>query len=112
MFFVLKMIVSAFVIAIVTEISRRLPTYGGIIAALPLVSLLSLFWLSIQGESETNMNQFTLGVLIGLPATGFLLLIVYFLTKHSVPFIVSLCAGMAAWAVFIYIQDLLKRMFT
>lgn len=34
-----KVIISALIIGFVTEISKRHPTYGGIIAALPLVSL-------------------------------------------------------------------------
>jgi amino acid transporter len=45
MYILVKVLVSAFVIGIVTEIARRFPSYGGIVAALPLVSLLSLIWL-------------------------------------------------------------------
>jgi len=51
MFVIMKIIASAIVIAIVTEISRRFPSYGGIVAALPLVSLLSIIWLYVDWKS-------------------------------------------------------------
>ena len=50
MYVIMKIIALAIVIGIVTEISRRFPSYGGIIAASPLVSLLSIVWLYVQGE--------------------------------------------------------------
>lgn len=82
-----KVIISALIIGFVTEISKRHPTYGGIIAALPLVSLLSLFWMQIQGEKTAQLSQFASGVLTGIPATVCLLAILAFLLKiHSVTF--------------------------
>lgn len=52
MFTIVKIIVSAAIIGIITEISRRSPSYGGLIAALPIVSMLSMVWLYIQGEGD------------------------------------------------------------
>lgn len=46
----IKMISSALIIAFVTELAKRFPLYGGIIAVLPLISLLSIFWLIFQGK--------------------------------------------------------------
>lgn len=45
-----KFFTSALIIVFVTELAKRFPLYGGIIAALPLISLLSIFWLMVQGE--------------------------------------------------------------
>jgi len=47
-----KILSSAAIIGVVTEVARRFPTYGGIIAALPLVSILSIIWLTVQSESR------------------------------------------------------------
>ncbi len=85
MFVIVKVIISAIVIGIVTEIARRVPTYGGVVAALPLVSLLSIIWLNYQGEQNTTLIKFTLGVLWGFPATALLLFIMYIALKNSVP---------------------------
>ena len=63
MYLLAKILASAVIIGIVTEIARRFPTYGGVIAALPLVSLLSIIWLYVQGESNESLSKFALGVL-------------------------------------------------
>ena len=36
MYIVMKIVISAIVIGVVTEIARRFPSYGGVVAALPL----------------------------------------------------------------------------
>lgn len=101
-----KVIISALIIGFVTEISKRHPTYGGIIAALPLVSLLSLFWMQIQGEKTAQLSQFASGVLTGIPATVCLLAILAFLLKIHVPFWFALCVGILEWAMFLWMQKI------
>ncbi len=54
MYVVMKILVSAIMIAIVSEIAKRFPANGGIVAALPLVSLLSIIWLYVQGEQNAT----------------------------------------------------------
>lgn len=63
MYVVMKIVVSAVVIGIVSEIAKRFPAYGGVVAALPLVSLLSIIWLYFQGEQTETLSKFSLGVL-------------------------------------------------
>lgn len=104
MYVIMKIAVSAMVIAIVTEVARRFPTYGGIIAALPLVSLLSIIWLYVQGEQATTLSKFTLGVLWGFPATAVLLFIVYIALQHSFHLFTSISLGIIGWCVCLLIQ--------
>lgn len=107
----IKLLSSALIIACVTELAKKFPLYGGIIAALPLVSLLSIFWLTMQGETVKQIQTFTMGVIIGLPATIVLLLVVYMMLKNSCPFILSLVAGIFAWGIFLGIQKFLFSQF-
>lgn len=109
MYVILKIISSAVIIAAVTEIAKRFPTYGGIIAALPLVSLLSIIWLNIQGESSSTISNFALGVLWGFPATAVMLVIVYLGSKHSIPLLLSIVLGIAGWFLFLTIQDFIVK---
>lgn len=106
-----KLFSSALIIACVTEFAKKFPIYGGIIAALPLISLLSIFWLTIQGETVKQIQTFTMGVIIGLPATIVLLLVVYMMLKHSFPFVLSLVVGIIAWGLFLVIQKILFAQF-
>ena len=104
MYFLIKIISSAVIIGIVTELARRFPVYGGIIAALPLISILSIIWLTVQGESTQNINKFTLGVLAGFPATVIMLVVIYIALKQSVHLALAISLGIVAWGVFLIIQ--------
>lgn len=111
MYFLIKIIISATIIGIVTEIARRYPVYGGIVAALPLISILSIIWLTIQGESTQNINKFTLGVLAGLPATVIMLFVIYLALKQSVHLALAISLGIVAWGVFLIGQKLIMTAF-
>lgn len=105
MFVVMKIIASAIVIGVVTEISRRFPSYGGVLAALPLVSLLSIIWLYVQGEQSATLSKFALGVLWGFPATAVLLIIVYIALQNSIHLFLSIALGGCGWLLFLFIQN-------
>jgi hypothetical protein len=44
-YFILKAALSGILIAIISEVARRYPSLGGLIASLPLISLLAIIWL-------------------------------------------------------------------
>ncbi|MGM9985644.1 MAG: DUF3147 family protein [Bacillaceae bacterium] len=105
MYMIVKILISALVIGIVTEIARRFPTYGGMIAALPLVSLLSIIWLFVQDEQTITLSKFVLGVLIGLPATAVMLLIIYIALNHSIHLVIAIGLGIVGWFLFLLAQQ-------
>jgi len=45
LYLILKAAVSGILIAIISEVARRYPSFGGLIASLPLVSLIAIIWL-------------------------------------------------------------------
>ncbi|SFA69773.1 MULTISPECIES: DUF3147 family protein [unclassified Bacillus (in: firmicutes)] len=109
MYIIGKVLLSAVVIGIVTEIARRFPTYGGIVAALPLVSLLSMIWLYVQGEPSAKLSQFALGVLWGFPATAVLLAIVYLSLKNSLHLFLAIGFGVGGWLLFMVVQEVVLK---
>ncbi|GIN90067.1 hypothetical protein J22TS1_11180 [Siminovitchia terrae] len=100
MYLLIKIISSAVIIGVVTELARRFPIYGGIVAALPLISILSIIWLTIQGESTQNVNKFTLGVLAGFPATAIMLFVIYIALKQSLHLVLAISLGIIAGEYF------------
>jgi hypothetical protein len=44
-YFVVKCLLSGLIIAVVSEVARRNPSFGALIVSLPLVSLLGILWL-------------------------------------------------------------------
>ena len=45
LYLLIKAAVSGVIVALVSEIARRYPGWGGLVASLPLVSLLAMLWL-------------------------------------------------------------------
>lgn len=45
MYFLIKVVLSAFIIAGVSEVAKRSPAFGALIVSLPLVSILGMMWL-------------------------------------------------------------------
>ena len=45
LYLVIKAAISGVIVAIVSEIARRYPGWGGLVASLPLTSLLAMLWL-------------------------------------------------------------------
>lgn len=64
LYFVIKAALSGIIVAAVSEIARRYPTWGGLVASLPLTSLLAMLWLwhDTSGDSsriaELSMSTF------------------------------------------------------
>jgi hypothetical protein len=44
-YLIIKAVLSGVIVAAVSEIARRYPTWGGLVASLPLTSLLAMIWL-------------------------------------------------------------------
>lgn len=109
MFAIAKILISAIIIGVITEISRRYPQQGGIIAALPIASVLSIFWLYAQGEHMDKLSKFAMGVVWGIPGTVVMLLIIGIALKHSVHLFVSLGLGFAGWLILYFAQDLIVK---
>ncbi|MFY4774190.1 DUF3147 family protein [Metabacillus sp. RGM 3146] len=107
MSFLVKTAVSAVIIALITGFAKHSPRYGGIAAALPLVSLLSLFWLYAQGEPDQQLSKFLFGVLYGLPSTIILIFTVALALKYSAPFFLAIILGLMGWGLCLVMQKVL-----
>ncbi len=110
LFDTVKVLISALVIAGVTGLAKRRPMLGGWIAALPLVTLLSIAWMSMGGRRGTSAEIARLisGVLWGMIPTAALLLCVLVCIRRGFPVWVSVCVGIAGWGI---ITVVLRRLF-
>jgi hypothetical protein len=45
MFYFIKVVISAIMIVVISEVSKKYPGLGGLIASLPLLSVLGMIWL-------------------------------------------------------------------
>lgn len=91
MLYLIKLVISAGMIVLVSEVSKKYPGLGGLLASLPLTSLLGILW--IYGETQdlekiaTHSASVFWYVLPSLP----MFLILPWLLRLKVPF---------GWAMF------------
>ena len=57
MFFLVKTLISALIIATVSTVSKRYPGFGGLIASLPLISILGAIWLWWERPEAALMSD-------------------------------------------------------
>ncbi len=62
-YLVIKAAISGVIVALVSEIARRYPGWGGLVASLPLTSLLAMLWLwrdtgDAQRIADLSMSAF------------------------------------------------------
>lgn len=55
---VTKYLLSAAVVVLVSEFAKRSDRFGGLIAALPLVTVLTLVWLHVEGQPPQKIANF------------------------------------------------------
>lgn len=55
LYLLLKAVISGVLVAAVSEIARRYPGWGGLVASLPLVSLLAMTWLYVDTRETAKV---------------------------------------------------------
>jgi amino acid transporter len=89
-FFAVKIVVSALIIAAVSELAKKMPSLGGLLAAMPLTTLLALIWLYAETGDYQLAHAFTRSVLFAIIPTIFFFLTALALFKRGMPFLLVL----------------------
>ena len=92
-YLLVKAALSGVLIAIISEVAKRYPGFGGLIASLPLVSVLGMIWLWRDKPDAANMAAHAEATFwFVLPSLPMFLLIPVML-RHGFGFWLSLIAG-------------------
>ena len=84
MFVIAKIIITALIIVIITELAKLNDRIGALIAALPITTFLILFWLHYENNSvEKISNHVSYTLLYVLPTLPMFLVFPYFLNKFG-----------------------------
>lgn len=95
LYLAIKAALSGIIVATVSEVARRYPGWGGMIASLPLVSVLGMIWLWRDTKDPVRMAAHAQATFwFVLPSLPMFLLIPWML-RNQWPFWISLAAGCA-----------------
>lgn len=109
--YVIKMILSAAIIVVASEFSRKSGLIGGLIASLPLVSILALIWLYLETKDVEKVMSFSMGIFwMVLPSLS-LFLILPLLLKREIPFYMALTVSCLFTGGMYYLFTLLYERF-
>lgn len=56
MFIVIKYLITAALVVLISELAKRSDKMGALVASLPLVTILTLIWLHAEGQSAEKLN--------------------------------------------------------
>ncbi|HZV80788.1 MAG TPA: DUF3147 family protein, partial [Geobacteraceae bacterium] len=95
MYFPLKLLLSNLVILLCVWLGRRHPSLGGLIATMPLTSLIVLLWLYFDNPQEKGkLTAYVGGVFFGVIPTLFFFGAVWLGLRKGFPLSVSLVTGL------------------
>lgn len=101
--FVLKIMVSAILIAIVTTIAKRNTLLAGFIAAFPITSMISIAWMAYTKQSTDDIAKFLTSVLWGIIPAVVMLAATVIGLKKGLPLLASVGIGFGVWLAFTYV---------
>lgn len=93
LYFLVKVVISGVIVAIVSVVAKRYPGAGGLIASLPLISVLGMIWLWRDTQDPVRMAAHSEATFwFVLPSLPMFLLIPWML-RQGAPFWATLVFG-------------------
>ena len=91
--FVVKLVVSALVIALASEVGKRDSFWGALLVALPLTSILAISWLYAETRDNTMVTRFARDIFLLVPGSLVFFLPFLLETKTHFGFVSNLAIG-------------------
>ncbi len=89
----IKAAISGIIVAAVSQVAKRYPGFGGLIASLPLVSVLGMIWLWRDTHDPVRMAAHVSGTLWFIAPSVPMFLLIPYLLNRGIAFWPSLAAG-------------------
>ena len=97
--FVVKLVLSALVIVVATEVAKRDSFWGALVVALPLTSLLAMSWLYAETRDNELVTRFARDILLLVPVSLLFFLPFLFESRTRFGFVPNLVIGIALLAI-------------
>jgi hypothetical protein len=101
-YYIIKVVISAIIIVAVSEASKKSSLVGGILASIPLVSVLAMIWLYIETKDIQKISQLSTSVFwLVIPSLSMFLILPYLL-KLKLDFYLALLISVAVMVLCYY----------
>ena len=109
LFVITKIFITALIITAITEISKRSVSIGGLIAAMPILTVIALFWFYYEKKDNIFMADFTKSVLAGFPMTILFFIPTIYMFRKGYNFYLVIFVGLVCLAIGAYVQQKIMR---
>jgi hypothetical protein len=103
-YYIVKLVLSAVLIVVISEVARRSSLLAGILASLPLVSVLAMIWLYVDTRDVERVAVLASSVFWLVLPSLVLFLLLPVLLRAGLAFFPSLLASAAATALAYYLM--------
>ncbi len=111
LYYAFKVVVSALVIVVISEVAKRSSGFAALIASLPLTSLLAFVWLRAEGSSSAQIAQLSSQIFWLVLPSLVLFLVLPILLRQGVEFWLGLLLSIAATVgAYFVLLPFLRRM--
>ena len=100
--FIAKVLISAVIIGVATEVAKRHPFWGAVIIALPLTSILAMSWLYAETRDNLLLTQFAKDIFLIVPVSLVFFLPFLLEKKTSLGFVANMALGLALLAASVW----------
>jgi hypothetical protein len=98
LYLAVKTVISAALIVAVGEIAKRSPLLAGLLASIPLLSLLAIVWLYVDTRSVEQVSALSWGILLMILPSLVFLIALPLLLKAGAPFPLAAVVAVAVTA--------------
>jgi hypothetical protein len=110
-YYIIKILVSAILITLISEISKRSSFWGGVLASVPIVSVLAFIWLYLDTKSTAKIISLSYSIFWLVIPSLTLFLILPLLIKTGLNFFAALFISISAMILFYYIMIFILEKF-
>jgi uncharacterized membrane protein (GlpM family) len=104
--FFIKLLFSIVVIIVCTQIGRRLPSLSGLIATMPIVSVIILVWLYSDNPGDFKlMEDFTKAALWGILPSILFFIVAHYCFRNHYGIGIALGASFSTWLIGAFVHQ-------
>ena len=109
--YIIKVVLSALLIVVISEVSKKSSLIGGIFASIPLVSVMAIIWLYIETKDIQKISVLSTNIFwLVIPSLAFFILLPILL-KSKISFIISIIISLLFTIFFYYLVIFLLNKF-
>ena len=99
MYIGLKILITALIVVVVSEISRRSTIIAGLIASIPLTSLLAIIWIYFETSDVENIKNLSSNILLMIPPSLTIFICLPLFIDMTIEFYVSVFLSIVITAI-------------